>query len=78
MDPQKATLAITEYGTLIVILGTIAAADAIKIQKIRELGPDEAANITALADTAVSTADATMNAINAWRTAHQLPPLQKP
>jgi len=72
------TLAITQDGTLVVILGAIAINEALKFQKLRELGPDEATNINTEDQSALADSDDTMNRINLWRQQNNLAPLTAP
>ena len=45
---NKASVAVTKGGTLLIILGEIALEDTLAVKKIQELGPDVAANIKSL------------------------------
>lgn len=75
---NKASIAVTKGGTLLVILGEIALEDTLAVKKLQELGPDVAANIKSLLDFDVSKNAETMQTINDWRASHGLPPLTPP
>ncbi|PYP89393.1 MAG: hypothetical protein DMG65_13585 [Candidatus Angelobacter sp. Gp1-AA117] len=75
---NKASVAITKGGTLLIILGEIALEDTLAVKKIQELGPDVTANIKNLIDFDQTKNTETMQLINDWRTSHGLPPLTPP
>ena len=75
---NKASVAVTKGGTLLIILGEIALEDTLAVKKIQELGPDIAANIKSLINFDKTKNAETMQLINDWRQSHGLPPLTPP
>jgi len=75
---NKASVAVTKGGTLLIILGEIALEDTLAVKKIQELGPDVAANIKNLINFDQTKNAETMQLINDWRKSHGLPPLTPP
>jgi uncharacterized protein YkwD len=78
MNFDKASVAITTSGTLIVVLGEIALETTLAVKKVQELGPDVAANIKNLIQFDQSKNAETMQLINDWRKSKGLPPLTSP
>lgn len=68
---------IMEGAQLIGLIITEGEALALKIKSHFELDPNITASITTLTGNAVTSDDATMDEINAWRTSVGLAPLQK-
>lgn len=77
-DINKVTVAVTNTGALVIVLGTIALSKAVKLKKLAELGPDEAQNIKDRIASALTDSADTMQLVNDFRKKKGLPPLVAP